>query len=313
MKTYPLAVYTADHGLAWSYLKSAIPFATLDACRKAFGQLPDFDANERGFDGVWVTGSLVFAMKCQSVRAWDFRGRDATYLAVTWLPRSEAADVDFEKLLHATPLCVPTKTPPMSFGADAGGSTSLSTRFQVGQTLEDFSCVGRIIADSSPEDLLLFKRSDGDPKVTTSAQRKEENMDRFLKDKLAERPAATVHAQSEPQAHTDREEGCATPHETVDVGGVGRARRLEYIPIAVICFLIASFCLGAANSVRAFIAGFVLVRLVMIIENARRLHDVGFSGWWQLVPCYMILVAFYRGQVGANKYGPNPRKRKEMR
>ena len=61
---------------------------------------------------------------------------------------------------------------------------------------------------------------------------------------------------------------------------------------------------------RAFLAVFILLGIAMTVENARRLHDVGYSGWWQLVPCYMLIVAFYRGQVGANKYGPDPRKRK---
>ena len=47
IKVYPLAVYTADHGLAWSYPEAEIDFASLDSCRKAFGSLPDFDAGAR--------------------------------------------------------------------------------------------------------------------------------------------------------------------------------------------------------------------------------------------------------------------------
>ena len=32
MRQYPLAVYTAEHGLAWTYPREEIDFASLDGC-----------------------------------------------------------------------------------------------------------------------------------------------------------------------------------------------------------------------------------------------------------------------------------------
>lgn len=112
MMTLPLAIYTADHGLAWTYPKQEIGFAELDACRTALAPLPDFDMGETGYEGVWVTAERVFVMVCQSAPKWDFRGRDATYLAVTWMTREEAKGVDFEALLSHPALRIPTKNPP---------------------------------------------------------------------------------------------------------------------------------------------------------------------------------------------------------
>ena len=112
MMTLPLAIYTADHGLAWTYPKQEINFAALDACRTALAPLPDFDMGEAGYEGVWVTAERVFVMVCQSAPKWDFRGRDATYLAVTWMTREEAKGVDFEVLLSHPALRTPTKNPP---------------------------------------------------------------------------------------------------------------------------------------------------------------------------------------------------------
>jgi uncharacterized membrane protein YhaH (DUF805 family) len=50
-----------------------------------------------------------------------------------------------------------------------------------------------------------------------------------------------------------------------------------------------------------------------ITVATRRLHDIGKSGWWQLlafIPVLGVLVLIYwfalKGQGGANSYGPNP-------
>ena len=165
MKVYPLAVYTADHGLAWNYPRGEINFSELDACRKAFGPLPDFDAGAKGFCGVWANGDKVFAMRCRSVDAWDFRGRSATYLSVTWLPRSEAANVDFEKLLESDALKIPTKAPQPFFEVEASAHNSpIST---VEPMLNDgFMRAGAIIAGQSAGSIIAIKRADGNRQAT---------------------------------------------------------------------------------------------------------------------------------------------------
>lgn len=116
---FPLGVYTAGHGLAWTYLKSAISYGALDRCRSLLGPLPAFEAGELGYEGVAAEGDHVFAIRCFSAPRWDFCGRDATYLAVSWIQRDRAPWVDFECLLKTRELTVPLRTPPPVFRADA--------------------------------------------------------------------------------------------------------------------------------------------------------------------------------------------------
>jgi len=40
---------------------------------------------------------------------------------------------------------------------------------------------------------------------------------------------------------------------------------------------------------------------------ARRLHDVGMSGWWQLIGGFAIFFILQDSVKGENKYGPNPK------
>lgn len=110
-----LAIYTADHGLGWKYNPACIGFAELDACRTAFGSLPDFDAGEPGFDGVIVGATRVFVIRCSCAPKWDFLGRDAVYLAVAWFPRSAFPRIDVQRLLACDELCVPQKEPVLAF------------------------------------------------------------------------------------------------------------------------------------------------------------------------------------------------------
>lgn len=163
MREFPLAVYTAEHGLAWKYPKGEIGFAELDACRKALGPLPDFDAGEKGFEGVWAKGDRVFALSCFSVKKWDFRGRDATYLAVTWMPRELAAGVNFETLLSTSVFHVASHSPEEHFEADV----ERQGKEQEG----DFSGVGREIRESIAGEELRWRRNEGESRVRRLAAR----------------------------------------------------------------------------------------------------------------------------------------------
>ena len=39
----------------------------------------------------------------------------------------------------------------------------------------------------------------------------------------------------------------------------------------------------------------------------RRMHDVGKSGWFCLIPIYNIILACTEGEKGSNEYGPDPK------
>ncbi len=69
-----------------------------------------------------------------------------------------------------------------------------------------------------------------------------------------------------------------------------------------------------------FIAGLIqvellstIVSLVFLIPNlaaaVRRVHDVGKSGWFILIPIYNIILLATEGEDRDNEYGPNPRRK----
>jgi len=55
------------------------------------------------------------------------------------------------------------------------------------------------------------------------------------------------------------------------------------------------------------IAYAIIVLLPNIAVNIRRMHDVGKSGWYMLIPIYNIVLAVTPGVVGENQYGPDPK------
>lgn len=61
------------------------------------------------------------------------------------------------------------------------------------------------------------------------------------------------------------------------------------------------------------VAVFVLISLIPMTwfgwaQSAKRCHDRGNSGWYQLIPFYAFVLLFGRGDEGPNEYGDNPKK-----
>ena len=90
----------------------------------------------------------------------------------------------------------------------------------------------------------------------------------------------------------------------------GRARRSEYWYFALFN-LIISFVLGLVGG---FIGNTILgtiytlaVLLPGIAVAIRRMHDVGKSGWFMLIPFYNLYLAVTEGDKGTNEYGPDPK------
>jgi uncharacterized membrane protein YhaH (DUF805 family) len=100
----------------------------------------------------------------------------------------------------------------------------------------------------------------------------------------------------------------------------GRARRSEYwfFMLALVLLNIAASILDAVLlSVGVFLSISLLAMLATLVPAiavaTRRLHDVGRSGWWQLVVFVPLvgwiiaLVWFARaGDPGPNRFGPPP-------
>jgi uncharacterized membrane protein YhaH (DUF805 family) len=68
--------------------------------------------------------------------------------------------------------------------------------------------------------------------------------------------------------------------------------------------------LVAASGERSFQLISVLVQIVtsvfLIIQSIKRLHDVGKSGWYSLIPFYNIVLYATAGVQGPNEYGEDP-------
>jgi len=91
----------------------------------------------------------------------------------------------------------------------------------------------------------------------------------------------------------------------------GRAGREEFWMFVLISFI--------ASLVLSFIRPLWLVyNLAVLVPSvavcARRLHDTGRSGWWQLLalipligPIIVIVFAAQASQPGDNPFGPNPK------
>ncbi|MDR8523126.1 DUF805 domain-containing protein [Shewanella fidelis] len=92
----------------------------------------------------------------------------------------------------------------------------------------------------------------------------------------------------------------------------GRARRTEFWMFMLICF-----CIQLALTLLGLETISMLLSLALIVPNlsigARRLHDTGRSGWWQLlllIPLigFIVLIVFWaQDSHSANNYGANPK------
>ena len=101
----------------------------------------------------------------------------------------------------------------------------------------------------------------------------------------------------------------------------GRARRKEYWYFSLFNFLVIFWIniigdeskyikfLGAGRiGSQELVAIYFLIAIIPSIAVAvRRMHDVGKSGWFVLIPIYNFILAITEGNKGANDYGPDPK------
>ena len=90
----------------------------------------------------------------------------------------------------------------------------------------------------------------------------------------------------------------------------GRARRSEYWYF-VLFNAIISFGLDFIGGLISFgLLGTIYSLAVLIPSIAvgvRRMHDVGKSGWFLLIPIYNLILALTDGEKGENQYGADPK------
>lgn len=89
----------------------------------------------------------------------------------------------------------------------------------------------------------------------------------------------------------------------------GRIRRTEYGISLIICMIFLVFLnpLLKTGNYPFLRLAYVPVYLFLWAQGAKRCHDLGNNGWWQLVPFYGLWMIFQNGEEGANRYGKNPK------
>lgn len=91
----------------------------------------------------------------------------------------------------------------------------------------------------------------------------------------------------------------------------GRIRRLEYglsIIIMYVYIFIVAFVIGLLGLPEALLYLFLIpLYWFSLAQGAKRCHDRGNSGWYQIIPFYGLWMLFADGEYGVNDYGPNPK------
>ena len=93
----------------------------------------------------------------------------------------------------------------------------------------------------------------------------------------------------------------------------GRIRRREY-GISFVIYLIMWLFLkwaGFENTDPLIILLMLPVSFFTVwflwAQGAKRCHDLSYSGWYQIIPLFVLLLIFQQGVLGENDYGHDPR------
>ncbi len=96
----------------------------------------------------------------------------------------------------------------------------------------------------------------------------------------------------------------------------GRIRRTEYGLSITICFFINFFMqimltVATESYARALLVLYFIILIpyqwFLWAQGAKRCHDRGNSGWYQIIPFYVFWMLFAKGETGTNEYGNSPK------
>lgn len=90
----------------------------------------------------------------------------------------------------------------------------------------------------------------------------------------------------------------------------GRIRRTEF-GLSYIIYYVAIGLISVLmeiNEATSFLGlGFIPIIWFALAQGAKRCHDRGNSGWYQIIPFYLLWMFFANSDIGQNEYGPNPK------
>jgi uncharacterized membrane protein YhaH (DUF805 family) len=90
----------------------------------------------------------------------------------------------------------------------------------------------------------------------------------------------------------------------------GRARRSEYWYFTLFNFIISfafGFICALAGKPDLYMISTVVLFIPSLAVGVRRMHDVGKSGLFLLIPFYNFILSVTEGDIGDNRYGPDPK------
>lgn len=91
----------------------------------------------------------------------------------------------------------------------------------------------------------------------------------------------------------------------------GRIRRAEFGLSLIIYVVFYVFLIGIMSSGSKQLGGLGLIFIPVVwfiwAQAAKRCHDLGKSGFWQLIPFYIFWLIFQDGEIYENEYGENPK------
>ena len=88
----------------------------------------------------------------------------------------------------------------------------------------------------------------------------------------------------------------------------GRIRRTEYGLSSIIQYILTQVVF--VISVESPILLFLLIPILWfaLAQGSKRCHDLGNSGWYQIIPFYGLWLIFQEGESNSNEYGLNPKR-----
>jgi uncharacterized membrane protein YhaH (DUF805 family) len=90
----------------------------------------------------------------------------------------------------------------------------------------------------------------------------------------------------------------------------GRARRKEYWLFVLFTFVVSILLMVVSRVLGSIFQLAIIIPAIAVA--VRRMHDVGKSGWFMLIPIYSLILACTNGTAGPNEFGPDPKSEENL-